>query len=138
MIHASARGTPTHISRCCGAIEVRRELLIGGPTLLLEVFEHRNASRLEILHQREHFIKNLGDRIAAGVRDLGYEVMGRRTPDTGAGIVSFRKTGVSETEIVRRLRAKGIAAAARAGWVRTSPHFYVSPEEIERFLGELV
>ena len=82
-------------------------------------------------------VQNLGDRIAAGVRDLGYEVLGRRTPETGAGIVSFRKAGVSETEIVRRLRAKGIAAAARAGWVRTSPHFYVSPEEIERFLGEL-
>jgi selenocysteine lyase/cysteine desulfurase len=82
-------------------------------------------------------VQNLGDRIAAGVQALGYEVMGRRTPETGAGIVSFRKHGVADTEIVRRLKEAGVSAAARAGWVRTSPHFYISPDEIERFLGKL-
>jgi selenocysteine lyase/cysteine desulfurase len=82
-------------------------------------------------------VQNLGDRIAAGVTALGYEVMGRRTPETGAGIVSFRKAGLAETEIVRVLKEAGVSAAARAGWVRTSPHFYISPGEIERFLGKL-
>jgi selenocysteine lyase/cysteine desulfurase len=82
-------------------------------------------------------VQNLGDRIAAGVQALGYEVMGNRTPDNGAGIVSFRKPGIEDREIVRRLKAAGISAAPRAGWVRTSPHFYISPLEIDRLLDAL-
>jgi selenocysteine lyase/cysteine desulfurase len=82
-------------------------------------------------------VQNLGDRIAAGVRALGYEVMCRRTPETGAGIVSFRKPGLDAAEIVRQLRTAGISAAPRAGWVRTSPHFYVSPTDIGKFLEAL-
>ncbi len=79
-------------------------------------------------------VQNRGDQIAKGVRAKGYEVLGNRTPENGAGIVSFRKSGISEKEIVRRLRVSGITAAARAGWVRTSPHFYISPAEIDRML----
>ena len=82
-------------------------------------------------------VQNLGDRIAEGAAAKGYEVLGNRTPDTGAGIVSFRKPGFEDKEIVRRLKAAGITAAPRAGWVRTSPHFYISPEDIDRMLAEL-
>jgi selenocysteine lyase/cysteine desulfurase len=71
------------------------------------------------------------------VEARGYEVMGCRTPETGSGIVSFRREGITDREIVKRLRAEGISAAPRAGWVRTSPHFYLSPEEIDRFLAVL-
>jgi cysteine desulfurase/selenocysteine lyase len=79
-------------------------------------------------------VQNSGDRIYEGVRAKGYEVLGKRTPENGAGIVSFRKSGFSDGEIVRRLRAAGVAAAPRAGWVRTSPHFYIAPAEIDRML----
>ena len=79
-------------------------------------------------------VQSLGDRIAAGVEAKGYEVLGQRTPDSGAGIVSFRKPGWDDRELVKRLRAAGIAAAPRAGWVRTSPHFYISPSDIDRML----
>jgi cysteine desulfurase/selenocysteine lyase len=79
-------------------------------------------------------VQNLGDRIAAGVEAKGYEVLGNRTPETGAGIVSFRKPGFHAVELVQRLKAAGIAAAPRAGWVRTSPHFYISPSDIDRML----
>jgi cysteine desulfurase/selenocysteine lyase len=82
-------------------------------------------------------VQNLGDRIAEGVVSRGYELLGTRTPETGAGIVSFRKSGVEAAEIVRRLSAAGISVAARAGWVRTSPHFYIPPLDIDRMLGEL-
>jgi selenocysteine lyase/cysteine desulfurase len=82
-------------------------------------------------------VQNLGDRIAAGVEAKGYEVLGNRTPETGAGIVSFRKPGFDDREIVQKLRAAGISAAPRAGWVRTSPHFYISPSDIDRMLAEL-
>jgi selenocysteine lyase/cysteine desulfurase len=79
-------------------------------------------------------VQSLGDRIDAGVRRRGYEVLIERTPETGAGIVSFRKQGVDSAALVEKLLGKGIITAARAGWVRTSPHFYVSEEQIDRFL----
>lgn len=79
-------------------------------------------------------VQNLGDRIAAGVLAKGYELAHARTPETGAGIVSFRKPGVDAAVLVRRLRTEGIATAPRAGWLRTSPHFYVRPEDIDRML----
>jgi selenocysteine lyase/cysteine desulfurase len=82
-------------------------------------------------------VQSLGDRIAAGVTALGYEVMGTRTPENGAGIVSFRKAGVEAGTVVRRLREAAISCAPRAGWVRTSPHFYISPADIDRMLAEL-
>ena len=82
-------------------------------------------------------IQDLGDRIAAGVQSKGYELFGERTPRNGAGIVTFRKPGLDATETVRLLRREKIVAAARAGWVRTSPHFYVSPPEIDRLIDVL-
>lgn len=80
-------------------------------------------------------IQALGDQIAEGARRKGYEVSGVRTPETGAGIVSFRKEGVESTAIVAHLKEQKISAAARAGWVRTSPHFYITAEEIDKMVG---
>lgn len=82
-------------------------------------------------------VQRLGDRIHDGVKELGFETLGRRSPETGAGIVSFRKPGVESQMIVSKLRDSGISAASRQGWVRTSPHFYIAPEEIDRMLAEL-
>jgi selenocysteine lyase/cysteine desulfurase len=82
-------------------------------------------------------VQDLGDRIASGVQSKGYEVMGNRTPETGAGIVSFRKPGEDPTQLVAGLRALGIVVAPRAGWIRTSPHFYIAPEEIDRLIDAL-
>lgn len=82
-------------------------------------------------------VQALGDQLAAGAAARGYQVLGERTPETGAGIVSFRKDGLDSRLVVGRLREQGIAAAPRQGWVRVSPHFYISPEEIERTLAAL-
>jgi selenocysteine lyase/cysteine desulfurase len=82
-------------------------------------------------------VQALGDRIEAGVRRKGYLVMGERTPASGAGIVSFRKPGTESSAIVAGLRAKNIITAQRAGWVRASPHFYISPQEIEQMVESL-
>jgi len=48
-----------------------------------------------------------------------------------------RKDRMDSGEIVRRLRTQGIVAAPRQGWVRTSPHFYISAEDIDRLLAVL-
>jgi cysteine desulfurase / selenocysteine lyase len=82
-------------------------------------------------------IQALGDRIWEGVTALGFETLGRRSPETGAGIVSYRKSGVESHSIVRKLRDASIITAPRQGWVRCAPHFYIAPEEIDRMLAEL-
>ena len=82
-------------------------------------------------------VQALGDQIAEGVRRKGYEVLGTRTPENGAGVVSFRREGLDSGAIVARLREHSIVAAARAGWVRASPHFYITPEEIEKMIALL-
>ncbi len=73
-------------------------------------------------------------QIAAAVREKGYEVLCGDSTLARSGIVSFRKDGVDERGLVKKLRENGVLAAPRQGWVRTSPHFYVSPEEVERML----
>jgi selenocysteine lyase/cysteine desulfurase len=82
-------------------------------------------------------IQDLADRIDRGVQAKGYEVLEKRTPATGAGIVSFRKPGLRSGDIVRHLRSQGVVAAPRGEWVRTSPHYYISPHDIDRFLEAL-
>ena len=82
-------------------------------------------------------VQALGDRVWDGVIALGFETLGPRAPDTGAGIVSFRKPGVDSRVIVSKLREAGIITAPRQGWVRCAPHFYIAPGEIEKMLDEL-
>lgn len=82
-------------------------------------------------------VQSLGDQIAAGVCAKGYEVLGTRTRASGSGIVSFRRTGVDSAAIVRQLKRDGFIAAQRQGWVRASPHFYISPEDVSRLLEAL-
>jgi selenocysteine lyase/cysteine desulfurase len=76
-------------------------------------------------------VQALADRIAVGVAGKGYEILGERTPATGAGIVSFRRKDVDSRMIVRDLKAKGFIAAPRQGWVRLSPHFYIGSDKID-------
>jgi selenocysteine lyase/cysteine desulfurase len=79
-------------------------------------------------------VERLADRIYRGVRAKGYEVLAERTLEIGSGIVSFRHPRVDAREIVTKLREARIAAAPRQGWIRTSPHFYIDPAEIDRML----
>ena len=77
-------------------------------------------------------VQALTDRLAEGARQKGYELLGERTPENGSGIVALHKPGMDSRKVVRDLKERGIIAAPRQGWVRFSPHFYISPEEIDR------
>jgi selenocysteine lyase/cysteine desulfurase len=82
-------------------------------------------------------VQALGDQVAEGALNKGYELLQTRTPESGAGIVSFRKNDTDSRAIVRRLLDRGFVAAPRQGWIRVSPHFYISPDEIARLIDEL-
>jgi selenocysteine lyase/cysteine desulfurase len=79
-------------------------------------------------------VDELAGRIRRGALAKGYEVMGGADPASGSGIVTFRKDGVDSRAVVHRLREEGIVTAPRQGWVRTSPHFYVAPEGIDKMV----
>jgi cysteine desulfurase/selenocysteine lyase len=80
-------------------------------------------------------LESLSDQLAAGASGLGYEVLGpARTPATASGIVSIRHPHMDSRVVHAKLHECGFLAATRQGWVRLSPHFYVSPQDIDRML----
>jgi selenocysteine lyase/cysteine desulfurase len=82
-------------------------------------------------------VRGLGDQLAKGAEALGYEIKGKRTPENASGIVTIRKPGVESQMTVKKLKENGIIAAPRQGWIRLSPHFYISPSDITRVLEAL-
>lgn len=82
-------------------------------------------------------VQALADQLAAGAVGKGYQLLGDRTPENGAGIIAVQKPGMDSRKVVYELKQQGIIAAPRQGWVRFSPHFYISPEDIERVIEAL-
>mgnify|MGYP005850464275 CR=1 FL=1 len=76
-------------------------------------------------------------QIAAGVEQRGYEVLRGWNERTASGIVSFRKDGADSRLVASRLRGLGVITANRQGWVRASPHFYISPADVDHMLEAL-
>lgn len=95
--------------------------------LLLEVGVNNIAAAIDARAQQ----------IEDGVRARGYEIMVERTAQTGSGIVSFRHPSLGSYAVISELKRHRVSAASRQGWVRMSPHFYISPEEIETALEAL-
>ena len=82
-------------------------------------------------------VQRLTDRLALGAINKGYQLLGDRTPEDAAGIIAIQKPGLDSRMLVHNLKKLGIVAAPRQGWVRLSPHFYISPEEIDRVIEAL-
>src|SRR5579884_3985453 len=82
-------------------------------------------------------VMRLAGQLEAGARQKGYEVMVPRDAKTGSGIVTLRHPHLDARVIVSQLKQQRISAAPRQGWVRLSPHFDISSEEIEQVLEAL-
>ncbi|MEP7366706.1 MAG: aminotransferase class V-fold PLP-dependent enzyme [Acidobacteriota bacterium] len=74
----------------------------------------------------------LSSQLLAGARAQGYEILGENHPNTRSGIVTIRREDTDSRMLVSRLKDSGVIAIPRQGYVRLSPHFYISPEEIGR------
>ncbi|HEY9072134.1 MAG TPA: aminotransferase class V-fold PLP-dependent enzyme [Candidatus Ozemobacteraceae bacterium] len=59
------------------------------------------------------------------------------SPAGTSGITSFRIEGVSAADLAARLKEAGVQVSARQGFLRVSPHFYNTPDEIEEFFTRL-
>jgi cysteine desulfurase / selenocysteine lyase len=82
-------------------------------------------------------VQALTDQLAAGAIAKGYQLLGDRTSENGAGIIAIQKPGLDSRRVVNELKQKNIIAAPRQGWIRFAPHFYISPEEIDRVIEAL-
>ena len=79
----------------------------------------------------------LGDRLVAGLRELGWELVSPQDPSTRSAIVSGRLPGHTPLEVVRHLGEAGVVVSARRDIVRFSPHLYNTDDDIERTLEAL-
>ncbi len=109
-------GTPNHV----GLVGLHASL-----STLLEV----GIDRIE-----EHVL-DLNDLLIEELSSMGVKVFVSGPRGERAGIVSAR---VADAEkVYQRLSASKIEVATRQGWLRVSPHFYNSEEDIRAFLGVL-
>ena len=87
----------------------------------------------------ERRVLDLACSLAQGLADRGYEIVEPwpRKPEESSGIVSFRRPGSTPAEVVRDLNAARVVGRAHGDFVRLSPHFYNTPQEVERVLDVL-
>ena len=86
----------------------------------------------------EERVLALSSRLGEGLADLGYEVIEPwpRRRSEASGIVSFRGNR-SQEELLEVLKAAGVTCRAHRDFVRLSPHFYNTEEEVDAVLSAL-
>lgn len=94
--------------------------------LLLEV-------RPEVIEKR---VLALSERLGCGLADRGFEVVEPwpRPAEDSSGIVSARKPGSPVQEVMRDLTAARVIVRIHSDFVRFSPHFYNTEDEVDRVL----
>jgi cysteine desulfurase/selenocysteine lyase len=87
----------------------------------------------EVIQER---VLDLAARLAEGLAERGCVIVEPwpRTRAESAGIVSFRKPGQSAQAVLRDLSAAHVIARTHSDFVRLSPHFYNTEEEVDRVL----
>jgi selenocysteine lyase/cysteine desulfurase len=83
-------------------------------------------------------IKEITDRLVAGLRAKGYTVASPRDGQEWSGIVSFSSPIHDHNDIARRFRkAHQTEIVVREGRLRASPHFYNTEGQIDRLIDRL-
>ena len=86
----------------------------------------------------EEVVLRLADRLRDELPTRGYELVMKPTaPSERSGIVSFRHPRMVPAELHARLREAGVIISLRADFLRASPHYYNSDEDLDRLLEAL-
>ena len=90
----------------------------------------------EVIEER---VLGMAARLAEGLVASGCEIVEPwpRTRAESSGIVSFRKPGMKAQTVLRDLSAAHVIARIHRDFVRLSPHFYNTDEEVDRVLDVL-
>ncbi len=82
----------------------------------------------------EKRIEKLRGMVVTGLREKGCTFLSPLDFKEGSGIVTFRHPKKQSEELYGELMARNIIVSLREDWIRVSPHFYNTEEEIEEFL----
>src|SRR2546425_3454385 len=86
----------------------------------------------------EDAVLRLADRLRTELPSRGYELVLKPTlPSERSGIVSFRHPRMVPAELHTRLREAGVIISLRGDFLRASPHYYNSDEDLDRLLEAL-
>jgi len=86
----------------------------------------------------EEVVLRLADRLRDELPRRGYELVFRpMLPSERSGIASFRHPRMVPAELHTRLREAGVIISLRGDFLRASPHYYNSDEDIDRLLEAL-
>lgn len=94
------------------------------------------ATLLEVgIEAIEEHVLDLGDRLTGELTRFGMEIYADGRREERSGITSVK---VSNPEaVLAELAGQKVEAAVRQGWVRVSPHFYNTEDEILKLAGIL-
>ena len=112
----------------CGALNVGGVLALGAAVqLILELGTGLIEAR----------VLGLTGQLCEGLQRKGYGVVSSRRPGESSGIVAFTSPSGEHQRILSDLTKQKIILVVREGRLRASPHFYNSPEQIERLVAAL-
>jgi len=83
-------------------------------------------------------VRDLTNRVVAGVHDAGMNLLTARDPAHASGIVTFSHPRMRAEDLGALLRSRGVVVAApRGGGVRVSPHFVCNEDDVDALLEAL-
>lgn len=82
-------------------------------------------------------IEKLTAIIDEGARRLGFEIISPRAEGQRSGIIAITREGLDVESVSKALAERKIHVAARRGWLRLSPHFYNTAEQMDQFVSAL-
>ena len=104
---------------------------VAGMEAVLDLYAEVGIDRVE------GRVKQLTDRLAAGLVERGYRLAAPRDGLQWSGIVSFSSDRRTSADLVQRLAASGVSVSLREGVVRVSPHFYNNDEDLDQLFAAL-
>ncbi|MDX5299433.1 MAG: aminotransferase class V-fold PLP-dependent enzyme [Gammaproteobacteria bacterium] len=112
-----------------------RRFECGSPNLLgIHALEASTRLLLEVgldtvRESLQQHLRHLRHQLASDPR---IHILTPEAPERHAGILTFRVDGADHGLLHRRLMEAGVICASRGGGIRFSPHFYTTPEVIDR------
>ncbi len=82
-------------------------------------------------------VRELTRQLRSGLKGAGFEIMTPEPDERRAGIITCRKPDRDMAVVYQQLQAAGFICALRENWLRISPHFYNTEEEVERFVQQI-
>jgi len=82
----------------------------------------------------ESQVLDLTDYLISKINNPEVEIITPLNRNSRAGIVSFKKKNIDSMELYKNLKEKNIICSLRDGYLRISPHFYNTTQELDRLV----